>query len=67
MITRGRYCLSAAIQNRNIHITTAIIIAVILPVNNRKQLDVSRSEIICRICDEGVIGDETHFLFECPK
>ena len=38
-----------------------------LPVNNRKQLDVSRSEIICRICDEGVIGDEIHFLFECPK
>ena len=39
----------------------------ILPVNNRKQLDVSRSERICRICDEGVIGDEIHFLFECPK
>ena len=39
----------------------------ILRVNNRKQLDVSRSEIICRICDEGVIGDEIHFLFECPK
>ena len=27
----------------------------------------SRSERICRICDEGVIGDEIHFLFECPK
>ena len=39
----------------------------ILPVNNRKQLDVSRSERICRICDEGVIDDEIHFLFECPK
>ena len=39
----------------------------ILPVNNRKQLDVSMSERICRICDEGVIGDEIHFLFECPK
>ena len=39
----------------------------ILPVHNRKQLDVSRSERICRICDEGVIGDEIHFLFECPK
>ena len=39
----------------------------ILPVNNRKQLDVSRSERICRICDEGVIGDEIHFLFECQK
>ena len=38
-----------------------------LPVNNRKQLDVSRSERICRICDEGVIGDEIHFLFECAK
>ena len=38
----------------------------ILPVNNRKQLDVSRSERICRICDEGVIGDEIHYLFECP-
>ena len=36
-------------------------------MNNRKQLDVSRSEIICRICDEGVIGDEIHFLFECQK
>ena len=35
-------------------------------MNNRKQLDVSRSEIICLICDEGV-GDEIHFLFECPK
>ena len=39
----------------------------ILPVNNRKQLDMRRSERICRICDEGVIGDEIHFLFECPK
>ena len=39
----------------------------ILPVNNRKQLDMSRSEIICRICDEGVICDEIHFLFECQK
>ena len=39
----------------------------ILPVNNRKQLDVSRSERIFRICDEGVIGDGIHFLFECPK
>ena len=39
----------------------------ILPVNNRKQLDVSRSKRICRICDEGVISDEIHFLFECPK
>ena len=27
----------------------------------------SRSERICRLCDEGVIGDEIHFLFECPK
>ena len=27
----------------------------------------SRSEIICRICDEGVIGDEIHFLLEFPK
>ena len=27
----------------------------------------SRSESICRICDEGVIGDGIHFLFECPK
>ena len=39
----------------------------ILPVNNRNQLDVSRSERICRICDEGVIGDEINFLFECQK
>ena len=39
----------------------------ILPVNNRKQLDVSRSQRICRICDEGVIGDEINFVFECPK
>ena len=30
-------------------------------------MDVSRSERICRICDESVIGDEIHFLFECPK
>ena len=27
----------------------------------------SRSERICRICDADVIGDEIHFLFECPK
>ena len=27
----------------------------------------SRSERICHICDDGVIGDEIHFLFECPK
>ena len=39
----------------------------ILPVNNRKQLDVSRSERIFRICDEGVIGNEIYFLFECQK
>ena len=45
---------SYSIQNRNI-----------LPVNNRKQLDMSRSERICRNCDEVVIG--FHFLFECPK
>ena len=44
-----------------------LVIVFILPVNNRKQLDVSRSDRICRICDEGVIGDEIHFLFECPK
>ena len=37
-------------------------------MNNRKQLDMmSRSERICRICDEGVIGDAIHFLFECQK
>ena len=30
-------------------------------------MDVSRSERIFRICDEGVIGDEIHFLFECQK
>ena len=40
---------------------------IILPVNNRKQLDVSRSERICRISDDGVIGDGIHFLFECHK
>ena len=45
----------------------AVIGTYILPVNNRKQLDVSRSERICRICDEGVICDEIHFLFKCPK
>ena len=39
----------------------------ILPVNKRNQLDVSRSERICRICDEGVIGDEINFLLECHK
>ena len=33
-------------------------------MNNQKQLDVCRSERICRICDE---GDGIHFLFECPK
>ena len=27
----------------------------------------SRSERICRICDEGVTGEEIHFLFECQK
>ena len=27
----------------------------------------SRSERIGRICNEGVIGDAIHFLFECPK
>ena len=36
-------------------------------MNNRKQLDVSRGDIICGICVEGVIGDEIHFLFECQK
>ena len=39
----------------------------ILPVNNRKQLDVSRSERICRICDEGVIGDEIHFFIRMSE
>ena len=36
-------------------------------MNNRKQLDVSMSERICRICDGGVIGDEIHILFKCQK
>ena len=36
-------------------------------MNNRKQLDMSRNERFCRICDEGVIGDEFHFVFECSK
>ena len=36
-------------------------------MNLRKQLDVSRSERIWRICDVSVIGDEMHLLFECPK
>ena len=26
-----------------------------------------RNEILCTICDEGVLCDEIHFLYECTK
>ena len=26
-----------------------------------------RNERLCTICDEGVLGDEIHFLYECTK
>ena len=36
-------------------------------MNNLNTFDMSRSEIISRICDEGVIGDGIHFVYELPK
>ena len=26
-----------------------------------------RNESLCTICDDGVLGDEIHFLYECTK
>ena len=38
-----------------------------LPANNLKNNNIPRNERICTICDEGVLGDEIHFLYECTK
>ena len=36
-----------------------------LPINNRKNSNVPRNERLCTICDEGVLGDDIHLLYEC--
>ena len=36
-----------------------------IPVNNRR-LDLPRNERLCRYCHMNKLGDEFHFLFECP-
>jgi len=37
-----------------------------LPVNNQKT-PTCLGMRDCTICDEGVLGDEIHFLYECTK
>ena len=34
---------------------------------NRKNSNVPRNERLCTVCDEGVLGHEIHFLYECTK
>ena len=36
-----------------------------LPINNQENSNVPRNEILCTIFDEGVLGDEIHFLYKC--
>ena len=38
-----------------------------LPVNNRKHFNVPRADRHCTHCDQSLMGDEIHFLYECPK
>ena len=38
-----------------------------LPVNNRKHFNVPRADRHCTHCDQSIMGDEIHFLYECPK
>ena len=35
-----------------------------LPVNNQKNSNMPWHEELCTICDEGVLSDEIHFLYE---
>jgi hypothetical protein len=38
-----------------------------LPIESGRFLGIERSERKCNDCDLGVLGDEFHFLLECPK
>ena len=38
-----------------------------LPVNNRKHFNVPRADRHCTHCDQSLMGDEIHFLYECTK
>ena len=38
-----------------------------LPVNNRKHFNVPRVDRHCTHCDQSLMGDEIHFLYECTK
>ena len=38
-----------------------------LHVNRRKSSNVPRNERLYTICDEGVLGNDIHFVYECTK
>ena len=38
-----------------------------LPVNNHKHFNVPRADRHCTHCDQSLMGDEIHFLYECTK
>ena len=37
-----------------------------LPIEKGRWFNIPRSERICQKCQNNVIGDEHHYLFECP-
>ena len=50
----------------------AVVANVLPPVacssqNNRKHFNVPRADRHCTHCDQSLMGDEIHFLYECPK
>jgi len=38
-----------------------------LPIQQRLSLDIPRDEGICTVCDSGEVGDEFHYLLNCPN
>ena len=53
----------------NIEITVARFLCGILPleIETGRYTRVKRELRFCKICEGGVLEDETHFLLECPK
>ena len=38
-----------------------------LPIETGRRFGIDREERICKDCDMNVLGDEYHFIVECPK